>query len=150
TYGWPADSSGTLVGEEQPIIPDSFRNERRTLLMFYAKMSIIVPRYENFIRQEMKLDEMPSLVDLERQTSLMLLNAHFSYEIARSLPPFVIPIGGIHCKESQGLENGSIKTAIDDPEFEGFVFVSFGSFANVSTAPSEFVQNFFQAFKHFP
>ena len=41
---------------------------------------------------------MPSIDDLEtKHTSLIFINQHFSEDYARSLPPSVISIGGMHC-----------------------------------------------------
>jgi len=46
------------------------------------------------------LGQMPSVSELEKRASLVLMNSHFSEELPRNLPPLAIPVGGIHCKST--------------------------------------------------
>jgi glucuronosyltransferase len=63
------------------------------------RVSYIMPQLESLMRKALNLTEMPKLDELEKGTSLFLLNTHFTQEYPRSLPPFVVPVGGMHCDE---------------------------------------------------
>lgn len=77
------------------------KNVLTPLRWFYStnRVSYILPQLEQLMRKSLNLTDMPSLDELEKSTSVFLLNAHFSQEYPRSLPPFVVPIGGMHCKD---------------------------------------------------
>ena len=45
----------------------------------------------------LKPEEVPSLLDVQRNASLILLSSHYSTDFARSLPPMVVNIGGMQC-----------------------------------------------------
>lgn len=46
-------------------------------------------------------DEMPSLRDLAYNTSLMLINTHFTLNLARPIVPNIVEVGGIHIGRSK-------------------------------------------------
>ena len=56
---------------------------------------------EELLRPKLNIPEMPDLLDLERKTDLILINSHFSEDLPRSLPPFVVSVGGLHCPDPQ-------------------------------------------------
>jgi len=68
------------------------------------RVSYIMPQLESLMRKALNMSEMPKLDDLEKSTSLFLLNTHFTQEYPRSLPPFVVPVGGMHCEYAVGNE----------------------------------------------
>ncbi len=73
------------------------------------------PVLEEILRTKLNIPDMPPLAELERNTSLILMNTHFSEETARSLPPLVVPVGGIHCQN--GTEQKVPKVFIDRTGF---------------------------------
>lgn len=49
-------------------------------------------------------NDMPDIRDLVQQTSLILVNQHYSLSGAKPLSPAVIEIGGIHIQKPKTLE----------------------------------------------
>lgn len=62
---------------------------------------VYLPALERITREGLKVDEFPSYAELERNTSLVLVNTHASQEFSRALPPNVIPVGGISWVEKR-------------------------------------------------
>jgi hypothetical protein len=54
----------------------------------------------------------PDVFELASQTSLMLVNQHFSLSGPRPLTPQVIEVGGLHIKETKPLPEVTGKTLI--------------------------------------
>ncbi|CAL8079943.1 unnamed protein product [Orchesella dallaii] len=54
-------------------------------------------------RKHLKIENFPQFSELQQNTSLILVNSHFSEEYAHSIPPMVVPVGGIHIKENSRL-----------------------------------------------
>ena len=59
------------------------------------------PKLGEILRKGLNSSDLPPLRDIERNVSLVLMNSHFSEEFPRALPPLVVPVGGMHIKESQ-------------------------------------------------
>lgn len=70
------------------------------------------------VRKYVKDDTMPYLGDLIHDTSLMLVNTHYSLSGAKALSPAVIEIGGVHIQEPKPLEevNGIAQNPIASSE----------------------------------
>jgi len=74
-----------------------------SVLTFHLLKTVFThPYLESMAKEYLGMDDMPSLSEIEANTSLILMNSHFSEELPRSLPPLVIPVGGMHCQESDG------------------------------------------------
>lgn len=74
------------------------RNALAPLQWFYStnRVSYIIPQMEKLMRRSLNLTDMPAFDELERSTSLFLLNTHYIQEYPRSLPPFIVAVGGMH------------------------------------------------------
>lgn len=59
-----------------------------------------LPKIDAMIRSALNIPDMPSLLEMDKRSSLVLFNSHFSEEFPRSLPPSVIPVGGMHVSGS--------------------------------------------------
>ncbi|CAG7720745.1 unnamed protein product [Allacma fusca] len=70
-----------------------------------------------------------------KKVDLVLLNDHFSSVYAKALPPYVIPVGGMHVKESNGTLPQNIESFLKTKD--RFVYISFGSIIKVSELPPE-------------
>ncbi|CAG7816220.1 unnamed protein product, partial [Allacma fusca] len=70
------------------------------LLIHYDKQSSFYPALGKVFKEVLNLPEAPSVSELERKTSLIFTNTHFTEELGRSLPPLVVPIGGMHCEDT--------------------------------------------------
>lgn len=60
-------------------------------------------------RKYLRDDNMPYLGDLLNETSLLLVNTHYSLSGPKPLSPSVIEIGGVHIQEPKPLEDVSRK-----------------------------------------
>ncbi|CAG7724753.1 unnamed protein product [Allacma fusca] len=67
-------------------------------------------------------------------------------EFPRSLPPYVIPVGGMHIKENVDPLPKTLENFINGSE-KGFVYISFGSSVQISKAPPEIYGAFIEAIK---
>ena len=55
------------------------------------------PKLDELFQETLGMPGIPSVSELERDTSLIFVNTHCSEEFARSLPPLFVPVGGMHC-----------------------------------------------------
>ena len=104
-FGFPSESSwvpafdtnyeGTMGYRER------FVNTWTNLRWAWIFQNYHLPRLDQLVRDSLGVNDMPPLLDVVRNTSLMLLNQHFSDQFARSFPPFVVQVGGMHLQESR-------------------------------------------------
>lgn len=64
-------------------------------------------RTDNAILREKFGDNMPSVVEISKKISLMLVNTHYSLSGPRPLSPQVIEVGGVHIKEPKAIDEVS-------------------------------------------
>lgn len=76
----------------------------------------------------------PSTSELVKNTSLILLNQHFSLSGPKPLPPNVIEVGGVHITEAKPLEDG-LQQLLDNAE-HGVILISWGSQLKTSSLSS--------------
>jgi UDP-glucoronosyl and UDP-glucosyl transferase len=86
-------------------IPDSILNEYMNIKWLFWKRRLLLPQYDELARKELNLTNVPPIEELEKEISMFFLNTHFSSELPRSLPPFVVQVGGMHCKEAKGISD---------------------------------------------
>jgi hypothetical protein len=105
-FGFPAETSSMsqlLAGFSFPMTFG--QRVVNTLIPIYAHLVrqwSYYPALEQILKAKLNIPDMPPLAELERNTSLILMSTHFSEEAARSLPPLVVPVGGIHCQNGTG------------------------------------------------
>ncbi|OXA61287.1 UDP-glucuronosyltransferase 3A2 [Folsomia candida] len=130
------------------------RNALTPLQWFYStnRVSYIVPQLEKLMRKSLNVTDLPPLDELERSTSLFLLNTHFIQEYPRSLPPFVVPVGGLHLLDRVDEDDGDQELSPDITEFldkyaeNGFIYMSFGTQVEFSRAPAIVIEKFINTF----
>ncbi|XP_015605149.1 UDP-glucuronosyltransferase 2B30-like [Cephus cinctus] len=89
----------------------------------------------------------PTVRELERNISLILVNSHFSFNNPRPLTPAVVEVGGLHLQGDDGLEfSPDLKKWLDEAD-DGFIFFSLGSMARFETFPREIIEVFYEAFR---
>ena len=87
-----------------PQVPMNFwervQNTIMPVIEYFERQYVYYPKLDGIFRESLGTSDVPSIGDLERNTSLVLANTHFSEEFARSLPPMYVPVGGMHCEDS--------------------------------------------------
>lgn len=79
-------------------------------------------------------DRIPDVRDIARNTSLLLVNQHYTLSGARPLVPAVVEVGGVHIGPSKPLPK-DLQTILDEAK-EGVLVISFGSILKASTLPT--------------
>ncbi|KAH8412371.1 hypothetical protein KR009_001525 [Drosophila setifemur] len=92
----------------------------------------MVPAADDLIRQKFG-PGLPSTGEMVRNTSLMLVNQHYSFSGPKPLPPNIIEVGGVHIKEAKPLPLDLQKLMDNAPK--GVILVSFGSQLKASSLP---------------
>ncbi|KAF2360183.1 UDP-glucuronosyl/UDP-glucosyltransferase [Trinorchestia longiramus] len=117
-------------------------------------MSIVMPVFWQFsieganqVEISKRFPDLPSLSELGRNTSLVLINSHYSITTPLPLLPNQIEIGGLHIAPSKPLPK----------DLENFlsgttpvVYMSLGSVARSSAMPQHYKDIFFSVFSKLP
>lgn len=90
------------------------------------------PAIDAMVRHKFGHD-VPSVGELAKETSLFLVNQHFSLSGVKPLPPSVIDIGGIHIQKAKPLD-AELQKFLDNAE-HGVIFISWGSMIRADTLP---------------
>jgi glucuronosyltransferase len=114
---------------------------------YYIKTWSYYPQLEVMLRKELDLPNMPSLMELDANTSLVFLNCHHTTEYARALSPMFIPVGGIHIQDSKETLPKDVAKFMDESGPGGVVYFSFGSQVWSSNLPPEKVRIFLEVFR---
>ncbi|XP_045536656.1 UDP-glycosyltransferase UGT5 [Papilio machaon] len=92
------------------------------------------------------LEPVPSLYEIQKKASLMLVNSHFSFDGPVAYLPNIIEIGGIHLSKSDGELPGDLKQLLDKST-DGVVYMNFGSNVQSSELPLDKKNAFVNVFK---
>ncbi|KAL9924641.1 UDP-glycosyltransferase family 301 member D1 isoform 2-T2 [Glossina fuscipes fuscipes] len=87
---------------------------------------------------------LPSVKDLERNISLMLINSHRSVDLPRPSMPGLIDVGGAHIMPARPLPT-KLQNFLDDAS-QGVVYFSLGSYMKSTDMPAERTATILQAF----
>lgn len=90
----------------------------------------------------------PDVRDIARNTSLLLVNQHYTLSGARPLVPAVVEVGGVHIGPSKPLAD-DLQRILDDAK-EGVLVISFGSILRASTLPAAKREALLSALKRIP
>ncbi|XP_022129616.2 UDP-glycosyltransferase UGT5 isoform X1 [Pieris rapae] len=88
----------------------------------------------------------PSLYDIQRNTSLMLLNGHFSVDTSAAYLPNIVEVGGMHLTKSDKSLPQDLQKYLDDA-VHGVVYINFGSNVQSTDLEGEKRQAFINVFK---
>ncbi|XP_070065012.1 uncharacterized protein [Drosophila virilis] len=89
-----------------------------------------VPAADALLRQRFGAG-MPSTGELVKNTSLMLVNQHYSLSGAKPLPPNVIEVGGLHVSQAKPLHD-ALQQLLDKAK-HGVIIISWGSQLKANT-----------------
>ncbi|XP_069682310.1 UDP-glycosyltransferase UGT5-like isoform X3 [Periplaneta americana] len=103
----------------------------------------------NQIVKEYYGKSIPSLEEIAKKTSLLLVNSHFSLNQPRPLVPAIVEVGGLHLKPSESQLPKDLQDFLDSAE-DGVIYFSLGSFVRVESMPADKRDAFVQAFSELP
>ncbi|XP_017069909.2 UDP-glycosyltransferase UGT5 [Drosophila eugracilis] len=102
-----------------------------SLNLLYKMFS--VPAGNALIRQRFG-PGLPSTEDMVKNTSLMLVNQHFSLSGPKPLPPNIIEVGGVHIRPPKPLPE-DLQQILDNAS-KGVILISWGSQLKASSLPA--------------
>jgi glucuronosyltransferase len=62
-----------------------------------------MPVIDRLMREYHQIADLPFAGDLDRKTSLLLVNSHVALDFAEEIPANVIPVAGLHIQEPKPL-----------------------------------------------
>lgn len=107
------------------------RRKQQNLLQFYPKKN------------------MPTISELKRGVSFVLLNTHVVFGFPRPYPPNMVEVGGLHINRSMPHLPFDVQQFLDDAD-EGAIFFSMGTHITFSHMPDDKRNEIFNSFKKFP
>ncbi|CAL8100648.1 unnamed protein product [Orchesella dallaii] len=139
--------------EDNPLVaPMSFFDRLRntvTSLIWMNVHSSYIQDVDNLIRTHLQAENMPYLYDLARNASLVLYTGDPVTDFPRSHPPMFVNVAGMHCQASGKPLPMEIQAFLNGA-YNGFVYISLGSFIMSSDLPEEILALFFQVIEAFP
>ncbi|XP_075232023.1 UDP-glycosyltransferase UGT5-like isoform X3 [Lycorma delicatula] len=102
---------------------------------------------QNSIKNYLNIDS-PSLIELGKTTSLMLVNSHYTLYGSRPFVPNIIEVGGIHVKPAQKLPQ-DLEKFINESS-HGVIYFCMGSMLKASTLPEEKRLDLIEVFSKLP
>lgn len=161
-YAWNPESNYGIP-DESSSLPDGMMHFPTDMTFFQRAVTALVPlvwkayrefyvfpKFEQITKDGLGVTEFPSFKDLEMNTSLTLINNHWAYEFPRSLPPNVVPVGGI---AGGGKKGKPLPKKLDDfinKGKDGFIYVSFGTVAEFANFDPHVRNAFIQTLHKFP
>ncbi|XP_077291582.1 UDP-glycosyltransferase UGT5-like isoform X2 [Arctopsyche grandis] len=125
---------------------DRLQNLYYTVYDLIGRRLVMLPRHEKLVDKHFEFPETrPSIYELQRKVSLVLLNTHFSIDTVRPQVPGIVEIGGVHIKKPKPLPQ-NLQNFIDESK-DGVIFFSMGSNLNSKDMPKEKLDMFLNTFK---
>ena len=107
------------------------------------------PKLAQLFVEHLHLDEAPDFAELNKRTSLVLMNGHYTHTYAMSLPPLFVSIAGIGMQERRKELPKALADFIATGK-DGFIYVSFGTQVLIHKSKPELRAKLFNAFRRFP
>ncbi|XP_055585218.1 UDP-glycosyltransferase UGT5-like [Uranotaenia lowii] len=114
---------------------------------YYYRQRVFMSRENRRLRQIFG-ENTSTIEQIERQSSIVLVNSDFSFDYHQALPPNVIPVGGLHIQRSDNL-GPELQTFLSRPS-KGTVVFSLGSNVKVEELGYQINQAILQTFTSFP
>ncbi|XP_049828787.1 UDP-glycosyltransferase UGT5-like [Schistocerca gregaria] len=96
---------------------------------------VYLPMLDSILQTYLKDPSLPSLSEIERQTSLFLVNYHFTHGCPRPLVPNMVEVGGLHVRQPKKLPE-DIQKFLDEAT-DGAIYFSMGSNLQSAHWPEE-------------
>lgn len=125
---------------------ERLHNTVLSLTSWVSRRSLSIPR-QNAIAQKYfgHLGELPSIDDLTKNISVILINSHRSVLPPRPTMPGTVYIGGAHIKEPKPLPN-DLQLFLDGAQ-DGAIYFSFGTYVKSNAMPPERLKIILNALK---
>ncbi|XP_064112814.1 UDP-glycosyltransferase UGT5-like isoform X2 [Macrobrachium nipponense] len=157
TNGMDPRQSAVLGNLQSPAYMPSFLYDPNLEHVFgrlaNAVASIVVPFYWRYwdaipaIQKEVNehFPDLPPLLEIERNQSLVLLNSHFSIGLTVPVLPSQVEVGGMHCRPPKPLPE-DLDSWIEGAGSAGVIYFSLGSVTKGNTLPVKYRNMFIEAF----
>lgn len=89
--------------------------------------------------------DMPSVRELERKVSLILINSHIALNGIAPRTPAAVDVAGIHVQDEDQKLQPELEKWMNDSK-DGFVYFTFGSMVMIETFPHEFLRILYASF----
>ncbi|XP_060531804.1 UDP-glucosyltransferase 2-like isoform X2 [Cylas formicarius] len=154
---WTGDRFG--LPDNPSYVPNYFSG-RASLDNFFHRLSntiqyVIAKWYhstvyetQNEIARNFFGSNLPDLRQLAFNVSLFLVNAHYSTNGARPLPPNVVEVAGAHIRKPKPLNSHFMEILRTDKK--GVIYLTMGSVMQTETFPIATLQSMFDAFAELP
>ncbi|XP_063704645.1 UDP-glucosyltransferase 2-like [Culicoides brevitarsis] len=113
----------------------------------YSFLTKLITAQEHLARKIFG-EDLPSLLELGKRSSVLLTNTHFSVETLQPLPQNVIPVGGLQIRDPKPLAE-DVKSFIEAGK-RGSVIFSLGTNVKSDTLPKNIIQMFLNVFREMP
>nr|XP_014289141.2 UDP-glucuronosyltransferase-like [Halyomorpha halys] len=159
----PAPWSSYLTGNVHPYsyVPNyrmtmtdrmSFKERLMNTLLNVQEILVnyyFIPEQERLMSKYLSYNgtyDFPPLMDMLRNTSLVLVDAHFSLGYVRPYLPNIVEVGGMTSHAVGGGElNEEFQKFLDESE-NGVIYFTFGSIINTTFMPQEMTDTFMSVF----
>jgi len=153
-YGAPTETSWIPEQMEKFGFPmniyERVKNYFWPLYFYHFRQSNLYPRMETLMKEAFKIDGAPpSMLEIERNASLVFINSHHATDFPRSLPPMFVNIGGMQCWQELKPIPEPFKSFLDGAT-NGAILMSFGSTIDLSKIPQQYKTIFFEMVRKFP
>ncbi|XP_046835901.1 UDP-glucosyltransferase 2-like isoform X2 [Vespa crabro] len=89
---------------------------------------------------------LPSVRQLEKNISMILVNSYFTMDGIRPLTQAYIEIGGLHVQDDGSKLSPELQKWLDESK-DGFVYFSFGSMLKIESFPRKILNIFYKSFE---
>ncbi|KAL0123310.1 hypothetical protein PUN28_005685 [Cardiocondyla obscurior] len=83
--------------------------------------------------------DMPSVRELEKKLSLVLINSHITLNGIQSRTPAAVDVGGLHVHDNEQTLKPELEKWMNDST-DGFIYFTFGSMMVIESFPQEFLK----------
>ncbi|XP_049809643.1 UDP-glucosyltransferase 2-like [Schistocerca nitens] len=118
------------------------------MLQSIRRFERISTSLEEVMREHLGSD-LPSMLDMQYNISLLLATTHFSSDYPKPMQPSVIQMTGLHVKGKPNPLPKEIQSFLDDAE-QGAIYFSLGSNMKSNSLPKNIRQSLMDAFSELP
>lgn len=124
-------------------------NSLASVYLNFAFTMTYVPPTQRLLNDAFGPGDVPSIVDIAKQTSAILVNTHYSLHGARPMLPNVVQVGGIHIPRGVGPLPSDVEEFLDGAS-EGVLLFSWGSMIRAASMPTAKLLMILKVIKELP